>query len=365
MYTDLLIYYFSGTGNALSAARWIAEHARKKGIKAEIIPIDRFKKITVPPAAGRRLIGFCYPTHGFNLPWYMLKFIMKFPISAHCDAFLLNTRAGSKIFGWYAPGISGIAQVLPALILLMKRFRIRGMLPLDMPSNWISIHPGFKSATVVGIVARCRSMAAGFCERIFSGRAYYRPNVFIMLPVDLALAPIAFLYFIYGRFYLAKVFIASTDCDTCRLCEIKCPTASIKIIDRRPFWKFTCESCMRCINICPRKAIQTSHSLAVIISVISSLLPVALALRLLDAYIPPALARPVDFIIEWSVTISTIFIVSGAVFWLIRVKIINTLFTFTSLTKYWRRYLAPGIRPKDYQTKSALSSSSPEPPSLR
>ncbi|TFG74238.1 MAG: flavodoxin family protein, partial [Chrysiogenales bacterium] len=144
MYDHATIYYFSGTGNALTASRWIAENAEKKGIKADLISIDRFKKINVPAAEGKKLIGFCYPTHGFNLPWIMLKFIARFPVRERCDVFLLNTRAGMKICKWFAPGISGIAQILPALILLVKGFRIRSLFPLDMPSNWISVHPGFK-----------------------------------------------------------------------------------------------------------------------------------------------------------------------------------------------------------------------------
>jgi len=170
----------------------------------------------------------------------------------------------------------------------------------------------------------------------------------MLMPLDIALAPIAFMYFMYGRFYFAKLYIASTDCDTCRLCEEKCPTASIRMINKRPFWKFTCESCMRCINICPRQAIQASHSLAVVIAVASSLLPIAIMLKILNAHIPAALQKPVDFIINWGISLTLYFIISGTVFWLIRLKWINKLFSATSLTKYWRRYIAPGIKPRDY-----------------
>lgn len=348
MYNDLTIYYFSGTGNALTASRWIAGYARKKKLKTNLVSIDRFVKITVSPAKGKRLIGFCYPTHGFNLPWIMFKFILKFPIVKKCDVFFMNTRGGLKIYKWFLPGISGIAQILPAVILLVKGFRIKGMFPLDMPSNWISIHPGLNQKTVAQIRAHCRGMLEKFCEKIFSGHAYFRPNVFIMFPVDIALAPVAFMYFMYGRFYFAKIFIASTDCDACRLCEKKCPTSSIKIIDGRPFWKYTCESCMRCINLCPHKAIQVSHGLAVFIAVISSILPVALALELFNSFIPSPLIKTADFFIRWGISLSIFFIVSGLVFWLIRIKWLNNIFSYTSLTKYWRRYLASGLKPKDF-----------------
>ena len=338
MYKNLTIYYFSGTGNTLTACRWITENEQKRGLKTNLIPIDRFNKIIPPPAEGRRLIGFCYPTHGFNLPWIMLKFILKFPRMPRCDVFLLNSMGG----------VSGIAQILPALILLIKGFRVKGMFPLYMPSNWISVHPGLSEAVVSRMFARSRGKLDKFCKKIFAGKIYLRPIVFIMLPLDIALAPIAFMYFMYGRFYFAKVFIAATDCDTCRLCETKCPTTSIRIIDNRPFWKLTCESCMRCINICPQKAIQVSHSLAVLIPIISSFVPVALALNYFHAFIPAMLIKPADFFIKWGITLSMFFIISGLVFWLIRIKPINKLFAFTSLTKYWRLYIAPGIKAKDF-----------------
>jgi NAD-dependent dihydropyrimidine dehydrogenase PreA subunit len=348
MYKNLLIYYFSGTGNALTASRWIEEYAQKKGLKTSLVSIDRFKKIIIPSAEGKRLIGFCYPTHGFNLPWIMLKFIFKFPRVKGCDVFLLNTRAGLKIHKWFAPGVSGIAQILPALILLIKGFHIKGMFPLDMPSNWISVHPGLNPSTVAGIFARCRVMVNDFCGKIFNGRTYFRPNVFIMLPIDIALAPIAFMYFMYGRFFFAKTFIASTDCDGCNLCAEKCPNASIRMIKGRPFWKFTCESCMRCINICPRKAIQASHSLAAFIIVITAFLPIAVALELFNYFIPATLIKLADFFIKWGISLSIYFLVSGLVFWLIKINLINKFFTATSLTKYWRRYIASGIKAKDY-----------------
>jgi Pyruvate/2-oxoacid:ferredoxin oxidoreductase delta subunit len=348
MYNDLIIYYFSGTGNALTASRWIKGYAQKQGIETKLISIDRLKKINVPPAKGKRLIGFCYPTHGFNLPWIMLKFILKFPIMRKCDVFLLNTRAGLKIYKWFPPGGSGIAQVLPAIILLLKGFHIRGLLPLDMPSNWISLHPGLNQTTIAAIFARCRTMVNKFCKKILSGRLYVRPNVLIMLPIDLALAPIALGYFMYGRFYFAKIFIASTDCDTCRLCEKKCPTASIKIIDNRPFWKLTCESCMRCINICPRKAIQVSHSLAVIIPVVSSYILITFSIFLFIPYTQILMINISKFFIQWGIFLFKCFVISGFVFWLIRIKLLNNLFTYTSLTKYWKRYIVKGISKKDF-----------------
>ncbi len=351
MYGQVTIYHFSGTGNALTAGRWIAEAAARRGMKADLLAIDRFGRIEPPVAAGRRLLGFCYPTHGFGIPWHMLKFILRFPARARCDFFLLNTRAGSKIGRLFLPGVSGIAQLLPALVLLAKGFRLRGLFPVDLPSNWTSVHPGYTPSAVAAIFDRSRAMAGRFSERILSGRTYVRPNVLAMLPVDLLLAPIALMYFAYGRFWLAKLFFASSACDGCGICAEKCPTASIRMRGGRPFWKFSCESCMRCLNVCPRKAVQVSHLLAVLIGIGGSLLPMGLLLRLIDPALPAALREPVNFVVNWLIYIGFIFSASGLVYLLLRARPFNALFTYTSLTRYWRRYIAPGIGAKDFRKR--------------
>lgn len=229
MYERVTVCYFSGTGNALTAGRWIAEAAAGKGIKADVVAIDRFRRIEVPGHVKRRLVGFCYPTHGFGIPWYMLKFILRFPARGRCGFFLLNTRAGSKIGRLFLPGVSGIALLLPALVLLLKGFRLRGLFSVDLPSNWTSVHPGYNRPTVAAIFNRSRAAVGRFSARLLAGRFASRPNVLVMLPVDLLLAPIALLYFVYGRFWLAKLFFAAKDCDGCGLCVEKCPTASIRL----------------------------------------------------------------------------------------------------------------------------------------
>jgi len=71
-YKQLLIYYFSGTGNVLLASKQIAEIAESKGIHTELKPIDRLKKIELPIAEGRMIfidvqynyfINFVITTH--------------------------------------------------------------------------------------------------------------------------------------------------------------------------------------------------------------------------------------------------------------------------------------------------------------
>ena len=352
-YSNIIIYYFSGTGNALQASRWISEKATENGINARLIPIDRLKKVIIPSTEGKTIIGFSSPTHGFSLPWIMLKFIFRFPRSKGQDVFLLNTRAGMKMSKLFVPGLSGLAQLLPMLVLFLKGYKIKGLLPLDLPSNWVSVHPGLKQKVIDSIFERRKKEVNRFTNQlIMTGNRYYAKKVFIFLPLDLIVSPIAFLYFFYGRFFLSKTFIASADCNNCRLCEQKCPTESVIIKNNRPYWRFTCESCMRCINICPQKSIQSSHSLAVIIFYITSAIPVFLWLSQtvdqyisgLSLYLKPVVLYP----FTWGIKLSCFYLIYLVFFTLLKVKVINKFFEFTSLTKFWRRYKAPGIAASDF-----------------
>ena len=68
MYDKLTIFYFTGTGNALAAAKWIASVAIEQNMNTEIIKITPSSKFSKRNFSEKSLIGFCYPTHGFNAP---------------------------------------------------------------------------------------------------------------------------------------------------------------------------------------------------------------------------------------------------------------------------------------------------------
>ena len=143
IYSTLIVYYFSGTGNAANASRVMVNYAKKFGLQTHLISVDRYDHdIKVPEFEGKALIGFASPVHGFYIAPIMGHFISDFPRGLNADIFILNTRAGVKIGKFLAPGVSGMAFYEPALMLRMKGYKCRGFLPIDLPSNWISIHPG-------------------------------------------------------------------------------------------------------------------------------------------------------------------------------------------------------------------------------
>jgi len=337
---SLYIFYISGTGNARASSEWIADEAIKRGLKTVVQRIDRLENVIMPTVEEKPLIGFAFPTHGFNAAPIMLKFIAGFPTNLCRDVFLLNTRAGMKLYKLFMPGLSGVALLLPAFILWLKGYKCIGFRPVDLPSNWIPLHPGLKKKVIESIFSRCEEIVRKFAHKIFNGKKVYRG--LYSLPVDLLISPLALGYYIGGRFFLSKTFIANYNCDECGICIKECPTSSIKFVGNRPYWKLTCESCMRCLNRCPRNAIEAAHGMAVVFWLIFSAVNTQVLLFIHTLNLQP------DF--WWWKIAADIIGIGGMILiaallyrimhYAMGFKPISYLVRFTSLTAlpFWRRY---------------------------
>lgn len=354
VFENAAIYYFSGTGNAKFAAEEIGRNLESADIKCHVYNIaDKEPEVEKPE--DNTLLGFCYPTHGFNAPPIVLKFLSNFP-SGKSKVFLLNTRAGMKMYKIHTPGLGGIALWLPALILWLRGYRIFGFRPLDMPSNWIPIHPGIKEKVILSIKAQCSKTLRGFSVKIANGKKVL--NGLIWIPLDLMVAPIALGYYFYGRFCLSKTFFSNYRCNNCNLCIEKCPVGAIKSVNGRPFWTYKCESCMQCMNICPHRAIETSHTYTFLLWwtawVIFPFLIPDLLIRsglINEEFYEKHYDIFYNFIL-YIVGIAFIFGVYRIVHFLLGNKTFNKVMTFFSFThfRFWRRYNLLKTMKKNHQT---------------
>jgi len=341
------IYYFTGTGNAKKAAEWIKDSFALAGREAGLYNIASCLTTEEMKVNESTLLGFCYPTHGFNAPPIVLRFLWQLPkTSKKTKVFLLNTRAGMKMSKLYTPGVNGLALMLPAIILRLKGYRIVGYRPLDMPSNWISVHPGLRQKVIKSIVKRCKYMTMRFADKLLAGKKVNRG--LYDLPIDILISPIAIGYYLYGRFILSKTFIATDDCNQCRICEKECPVDAISMRNGMPYWSYNCESCMHCMNACPQRAIETPHAYTALVWWLAfSLIPV-----LILKYLPNAS----DFTDLQSEAIYKLlqFVLGGLIIFgaykvlhaLMKFRAFNNLVAYTSLTRYafWRRYKGPDVK---------------------
>lgn len=341
------IFYFSGTGNAKRVAEWMNQYANEKGVPSEVIDISKMDVRRVQ-SLPEEMIGIISPTHGFNYPPIVINFIFRFPRTKFKNKiFLMNTRAGMKLSKLFLPGLSGIALLLSAIVLLFKGYRIVGMRPIDLPSNWISLHPGLKEKVVLSMHERCKRISEAFMGKMISGKKNYR--ALYDLPWDLTISPIAVGYYFIGRFVLAKTFYTSASCDNCGLCIKQCPVKAISLVDHRPFWSYRCESCMRCMNNCPKRSIETAHGLLAGSLILLNSTLIALIYSYIITYTNynitsnSILNASIRLTFESIITLGFLILSYRIIHYLRKFRIFEWIMVYTSLTKFkfWRRYKAP------------------------
>ena len=359
-YQDITIYVMSGTGNSRRVATWLAEDAAAAGAEAHIVPLDAARPAEEVQAGPDHLVGLAFPTHGFTAPWAVVRFALRLPRRRSTHALVVPTRAGSHIGSWFTTGLEGTGGYLIALLLFLKGYDVRGVLAVDMPSNWIALHPALLPSTVEGILARARPKVARLMARLLAGQRVLRG--WVSFALGILLLPISLAYLLMGRFFLAKLFFANERCTGCGVCAKNCPHDALRMWGRkapRPYWTYACETCMRCMNYCPEQAIEAGHSWGVVLYFLLTFPAVDWLVHRLAGLLP-WLSRLYEhplgaWVLEYPYNLLAIFVAYLLFTLLIRVPLVNRLFTLTTLTHYYRRYREPGTNLRDLRTTRSLS----------
>jgi ferredoxin len=357
-YRSVTVYFTTGTGNAYRGASWLVEAAAAAGAKARLVNMHDADPAHDLEPGSASLLGLFSPAHGFTAPWSVIRFALRLPRGHGMHAVTGFTRGGTKFGRVFVPGFDGTAGYLIALILWLKGYRVRGVVALDMPSNWMSLHPGYKRPSAEAMVARQRERMSRFAARILAGGRSF--GHFVSLFFGIAVLPVSLGYLLVGRFFLAKLFFASERCNGCGLCAQACARRAIRMWGRepRPYWTLRCESCMRCMAFCPTQAIEAGHSLGLLIALVALWLPLpAFGTRWLSAAVPalaPVLANWfVAKALTWAWWVAASVVVYALLALLRRVRLCNKLFTYTTFTHMYHRYREPGTKLKAIVGKDA------------
>lgn len=350
-YRRTIVLYYSGTGNSRRVAAWIADAAREAGSDTLLSPL----RPTLPEDGTRwdtgGLLVLALPTHGFTAPWAVLGFTLRLPRADGTHAAVIATRGALKFGPVFTPGFEGTAALLPALILAAKGYRVRGTAAVDMPSNWTALHPSLPAGAIEAIVARARTKTANLAAGLSSGRHW--PSTWFAWLLSLLLLPISVLYLGIGRFFLAKLFLASDRCTGCAICAAHCPQSAIEMrataTGQRPFWTLRCESCMRCMAFCPEKAVEASQILGIVAYLIARAVPLAAVLAWSRARVPAlaCLTGIPSWIIISIIALGVLVTLYPVVHQLLALESMKWLLAHTTLTRFYRRYREPHTRLRD------------------
>ena len=343
-YKEATLHVLSGTGNSFRVASWMKEAAARSGARARLVPIG--KEPPPPEEAGDgRLVGLVFPTHGFTAPWAALRHAWRLPRGRGAHAVVVPTRAGTKFGPLFLPGLEGTGGYLVALLLTLKGYSVRGVTAVDMPSNFMIGHPGFSPASARAIIARGERKALGFIEPILGGRTRFAG--FLSLLLGVVLLPVSLAYALVGRFFFAKMMFANSSCTGCGLCAESCPFGAIRMWGgetRRPYWTFSCENCLRCLAWCPERAVESGHSLGVLLYFAASIPVSVYTMNWLAGRLAlPAAANNLAtrLLLQYPYVLLSLFLTYLLFTALIRIPLINRLFTYTTLVHYYRRYHEP------------------------
>ena len=231
-----MIFYFSGTGNSAWAARQLA-----KLTGDEACDITALHEL--PDLANARQIGFVFPVYAWGAPEVMADFAKKLP------------KTQVFTFGVCTCG----ADAGLALKQFSKLYPLSSCYSLVMPNNYIL----GSDTDEEGEIREKITAARAELERI-SGEVQRQEKVYRVHEGAMAGLKSILVNFVFNRFARsAKPFFTEDSCNSCGLCAANCPAHAITLREGKPVWAAQCYQCLRCINECPRQAIQYGKHTAV------------------------------------------------------------------------------------------------------
>ncbi|WP_214020516.1 EFR1 family ferrodoxin [Methanoculleus sp.] len=235
-----IIYYFTGTGNSLAAARKIAGPLGD----CEVVPIASFADTTgtVVPDAGR--VGIVCPVYFAGLPAMAASFAER-----------LDFASANYVFSVVTHGGGGGTAALRQLDGILKKGAGRGLdagFAVSMPGNYILAYESPTGEKRDRLLAAADSDLEAIADRIRHGERLKLPYSPLTSAIRAIVYP-GFLSRVHGD---DRKLTVSGECTSCGTCASICPAGNIEMVDGRPVWNHRCELCCGCIHLCPAEAIQ-------------------------------------------------------------------------------------------------------------
>ena len=237
-----MIFYFSGTGNSLYAARTIAESL---GEDIQYIPgylKDNPMEISIKKD---QILGFVFPVYYYSLPTLVEEFVKNLKLSL---------EDGARVFVLATCGATtGDSTKMLKDMLLEKGVETDFVFALEMPDNYVLMYDVQSREQQERILGKARESLVEIIEALREGRMGDYNTIKGPLPGMMTSLAGA----LYKKGRRTSKFHSTDRCTGCNLCERICPVDAIKMVEGRPVWtKDRCVHCLACIHRCPEAAIQ-------------------------------------------------------------------------------------------------------------
>jgi ferredoxin/flavodoxin len=230
-----VLYYFSGTGNSLAAAKALA---RELAGTVELLPIAGRAKAPRVEIDGERL-GLIFPVYFRSIPEAVRSFLKK-----------LEFRADPYIFAVVTCNAVPGHSLYTVKRLLQKKGRaLAAGFAVDMPGNAMlnptEVQQERLAAAPAKLAAIVKAIAAGrggIIEGSHDPQDYLR-----------GLAMAALVKYVIR---LQKRLAIGDGCDRCGRCARICPMRNITLAaEGGPVRGNRCQLCLACFHWCPRRAV--------------------------------------------------------------------------------------------------------------
>lgn len=254
---EIVIIYFSGTGNTKIVTDEIANLFETKGFNVELIPVENVEKIKSVDLSDK-ILGIGFPIYGWNYQHELFDKVIEYlgKQNKKVPAFLFCT--------W---GKIGVGMELMARKL--KQYNIYTIIhkPFKCPSSgwgtfiseksmWYKHSNSFDENLFVNIkkyVEETIRRLEKFQRRPFAKLGFAK----LGFTIPIAHALVKLNEWFEKKSLFNNLTIDKEKCIKCGLCVKKCPVGNIiekddeiEIVDRN-----NCLFCGRCISICPKGAI--------------------------------------------------------------------------------------------------------------
>jgi len=244
---DIVIFYFSGTGNTWWVSQELVRQFEKLGRTARAYSIETVSADEAEALIGAAsLTGFGYPIHGSDLPLPMKDFIESLSEGAGRQTFVFCTQ-----WLWSGDGAS-----VGGTMLHEKGFNVQWgehfLMPNNVTVSIISLPYSNDYGRLNNVLARASRAAALFTGEIIAGRPFLRG----FSQVSFYLGCLQRLPF--RKFYHKlqnDIGIDKENCIDCGECVRLCPVGNLFYEAEEIKTRGKCILCLRCYNFCPVAAI--------------------------------------------------------------------------------------------------------------
>lgn len=227
------IYFFTGTGNSLK----VAEDIAKVLPNSELVAIHRGMNTEIPRDFER--IGFVFPVYFWGLPAMVADFLRNahFPEQGSTYFFAVATNFG----------IVGNAIRMTSTLLHEKGIRLNYSAGIRMYGNAVTHYN--MSKRVDKITRKSDKKVLSIVNNIENKKTKKVRSIIKL---------------IYGTYLnysghihtIDNEFNVNNGCISCGICRDVCPAKNITLEVGRPVFHHQCESCLACIQHCPKRAIN-------------------------------------------------------------------------------------------------------------